>query len=334
MAGKVGWLEVAPDIFSIREKSYQFSQPSINMYFILCNDASGMLYDAGYAMKRSFNEFLAGFTDLFKHLKKNGRLRLDIVFHEFVNQIIVSHEHHDHSSGLPYLRQFFPRAVTCASSATAVLLLHRFDFILKQERGFEMIGEMPRTMLMNLFYKSMRVQPSIKIDHILHDGDLIDAGKYQFKVLLASGHSPSQLLMHDELHGLLFSSDLILQNISTWLGPPYSTYEGYLKAMGRIAVMDLTLMIPAHGRMIDHPRERTMELLKFRQLREEQIVKTCAGKPQSVGDIAWQTYRQRGFRIYMIARGMVNLVADYLVTQGKLEIVKQGRKKKYLRVAS
>ncbi|HME56403.1 MAG TPA: MBL fold metallo-hydrolase [Candidatus Lokiarchaeia archaeon] len=334
MAGKVGWLEVAPDIFSIREKSHQFWQPSINLYFILFNDASGMIYDAGYAMKRSFNDFIVGFVELFKYLKKTGRLRADVVFHDVVNLIIVSHEHHDHASGLPYLRHYFPRAKACASAATAVLLLHQSDFLLKPQRGIAMAKEMVLTLIMNLFYRATRVQPSLKIDCVLHDGDMIDAGVYQFKVLLASGHAPSQLLLHDEQHGILITSDLILQSISTWLGPPNSTYEGYRQSMERIAAMNLNVMIPAHGKLIERPRERTLQLLKFRQLREDQIVETCANKPQSVGDIAWQTYRQRGIGTYLIARGMVNLVADYLVTQGRLKVIKQGRKRKYIRVGS
>lgn len=330
----MAWLEIAPDIFSIREKSYRFSQPTINIYFILCNDSGGMLYDAGYAMKRSFSEFLAGFLDLFKTLKCTGRLRGDVIFRDVITRIIVSHEHHDHASGIPLLHQYFPRAKTYASAATAALLLHQSDFIIKQQRGIAMAKEMPRTLLMNLLFRATRVQPSIKIDHILHDDELINAGNYHFKVLLASGHSPSQLLLHDEQHGILLTSDLILQTISTWLGKPYSSYQGYRDVMERIAAMDLKIMLPAHGKFIDSPRDRTLQLLKFRQLREDQIVKTCGRKPQSVDDIAWQIYRQRGIRTYIIARSMVDLVVDYLVSQKKLRLVKQGRKKKYIQIVS
>nr|MDO8115363.1 MBL fold metallo-hydrolase [Candidatus Sigynarchaeota archaeon] len=325
------WLEVAPNIFSIREKSYRFSQPSVNVYFVLCDNGHGILYDAGYAMKLSFNDFLTNFTRLVQQLKLEGRLRKEVAFHDIVDRIIVSHEHHDHSSGVPLLRRYFPRAIVCASAATAALLKHQSDFVLMQQRGFPMLKEMIKDMLMNFFLRLIRVQPSIKIDHVLKDGEEVAGGEYNFRVLLVTGHSPSQALLHDEQHRMLFTSDLILQDISTWLGPPHSSYRGYMEAMERLAALDLSIMLPAHGKMIMHPRERTMQLIKFRQLREEQIVKTCAEKSQSIGDIAWRTYRERGLGIYMISRGLVNLVADYLVENGRLRAIKAGRKIKYIK---
>lgn len=314
---------MAPGIFSVREKSYSFGQPATNIYYVPDGDGGGLLYDAGYAMYRSFNDFMTGFRGLAAHLKQSGRIPRAAPFSGLVTTIVLSHEHHDHCSGAPLLKRYFPRARVLASKATTALLKSQ-DAIHKD------LGELMEHLLMSLFYRIVRAQQSIHVDHILQGNETIDCGDRKFTVLLAPGHSPGQVLLYEHASGIMLSSDLVLRIGSTWLGPPHSDYQAYQDSMDGIVRLNPTLMLPAHGGAILNPRERVQELLSFRRLREEQIIRICGQAPQSTGDVAWRIYSERGIGTYLMAKGMVGLVLGHLVAVGQLRRVKKGRKTKYV----
>ncbi len=318
-----------PDIFSIRENTSRLGQPPVNVYFILHGDRGGFLYDAGYSMRRPFYQFLAGISDLFKHLKRTGRLSARLPFKEAITKVYLSHDHHDHSSGAVLLKALFPRCEIVASVQTKSLLGEKAGLERAGESGISAFDSKVQSLLMHLFYGAMDVPDTIHVDEVVRDGDVITTGKYSFTVLLADGHAPGQLLLHEPRHGVLFSSDLLLRTISTWLGPPHSDYRLYNENMHRLLELGLKMVLPAHGGPITAPDARIHELLRFRKLREMQIIKSCENEPLSANDIAWRVYHDRGIKTYLIAKGMVSLVADHLVEEGKLRVTVRDGKKKY-----
>jgi glyoxylase-like metal-dependent hydrolase (beta-lactamase superfamily II) len=316
------WREMAPGIYSIREKSYRFGQPPINVYYIPDSKGGGLLFDAGYAMPRSFNDFISGFRSLATHLKQTGQIADFTKFRDLVTTILISHEHHDHSSGIPLLQQYFSRAQVVASRITAKLLMNH-DIMWRNP------GEMMQQLLMKLFYRIIHVPYSILVDRFVQGNEIINAGSYHFMVLLAPGHSPGQILLHDLSSGILLTSDLVLEKVSTWLGPPHSDYQAYQDTMASIAALSVTIMLPAHGGSIKNPTHRVHELLAFRRLRERQIIRSCAGKTQTARDIAWRIYRERGIGTFLIAKGMVELVLEHLVSTGRLQRLNTGHGTRY-----
>ncbi|MEX2729123.1 MAG: MBL fold metallo-hydrolase, partial [Candidatus Sigynarchaeum springense] len=189
------WLEVAPGIFSIREKSYRFGQPATNIYYVPDGNGGGLLYDAGYAMRRSFNDFMSGFRSLVAHLKQSGQIPASAPFSGLVTMIVLSHEHHDHASGAPLLKQYFPRARIFASKATAALL--------KSQRAVtKTFNELLENMLMELFYRLVRAKQPIHVDHFVHGNEIIECGDRTFTALLAPGHSPGQVILYEQKTGI------------------------------------------------------------------------------------------------------------------------------------
>ncbi len=319
----MSYKEMAPGIFSVREKSYSFGQPSTNIYYVPDGKGGGLLYDAGYAMPRAFNDFISGFRNLAAHLKQSGHVPATAQFSDLVTMIVLSHEHHDHSSGVPLLLQYFPLAKVMATKVT--------DALLKPQSGIRLgSGKLMERMIVGLMYRIVRAQQTIHVDHIVQGNETIECGSRNFKVLLAPGHSPGQVLLYEPATSILFSSDLVLEKGSTWLGPPDSDYQAYQDTMDSIARLNPAIMLPAHGGPIRHPRERVEELLWFRRLREEQIIKTCGQSPQDAGDIAWRIYRERGIGILFAAKGMTELVLSHLVAVGRLRRIKKGRKVRYV----
>ncbi|MHA1682614.1 MAG: MBL fold metallo-hydrolase [Promethearchaeota archaeon] len=315
------WLEVYAGIFSIREKTYRFFQPGVNIFYIPCNDG-GLLFDAGYSMPLQFNSFIKSFTNLVRHLKKNGRLTKGIPLRNTISRIIISHEHFDHASGIHFLSRYFPAAEILMSRETKEQLEGGFH---SRDRtgGFKgMFGDRLKDFITSQFYKLSGVKKLAAPVTIVNNGVVIDCCDFTLRLIITGGHSKGQIIALDESRGVLFSSDLILKSISTWLGPPNSDYGDYLSIMNELAgVENLTILLPAHGQMIGEPRERIRELLRFRRLRELQIKKACE-KPMKISSIAWKLYRERGLGTVFMATGMVEVVVRYLVKKGELREIK------------
>ena len=326
------WLEVSKDIYSIKEKIEKLWHPSTNIYFLLCDTHGGHLYDAGYAIRASFNQFLTDFRDLYKNLKKEGKLAPNAQFSNVVYKIILSHDHHDHASGAPLLKRVFPNAKIVATKSTMRLLADSSSQNGTGEAGLGVSNGFLQNLLMKVFYRFMNVPDAIEVDEIVRDGDYLSCDKQKIKCVCDGGHAPGQLLLYQEEDQILLSSDLILANISTWLGPPHSDYVSYKRFMNRLLSMPISTILPAHGRIIQNPKERIQELIRFRRLREKQIIECCSKKPRTVRYITRMIYSERGIRTLFIAQGMVELVTNYLVSKGELRVIEKKGKRVFVKI--
>ncbi len=81
---------------------------------------------------------------------------------------------------------------------------------------------------------------------LLDDGDIIDTGDRNFKVLHTPGHSPGSIGLWEEKTGTLFSGDTIYD------GPlladiPGSNLSDYLKSMSYLSTLDVKVVHGGHG---------------------------------------------------------------------------------------
>ncbi|MBD3186960.1 MBL fold metallo-hydrolase [Candidatus Bathyarchaeota archaeon] len=323
----MSWRQILPGIHEITLRSDSWFQPSVNVYFLECSNSGGLLVDAGYANKRSFANFLRIFTRLVKHLKDTGKLDKEVRFDRLVKKVVITHDHHDHASGAWRLKEYFPAASFVMSKGTNLLLsgVH-----LGKPLGIH--GRI-REILMRIFNKLLGMRKILPRISLVCHGDAIACGNRELTVILSRGHSFEQLLLHEKKQGILFSSDLVLADISTWLGPPNSDYLAYHKTMNFLSSLDnVKIMLPAHGKIIKNPKGRINELRHFRELRELQIIDYCKKKPRSISSISWALYKSRGIGTVFIAMGMVKLVTHYLVAMGRLSKKRLAFCEKYIAV--
>lgn len=90
---------------------------------------------------------------------------------------------------------------------------------------------------------------------LLADGDVVVGRHAAWRVVHAPGHSPAQLVLHDEESGRLISADLVLGGRIPYLEYGYTPdpWREHVEALARVAELDVRLLLPGHGPSADMP---------------------------------------------------------------------------------
>ena len=102
------------------------------------------------------------------------------------------------------------------------------------------------------------------------------------------GHAPDHLAF--VAGRVLFSGDAVLGRGSVFVAPDPGALSGYLRALQRLAAMDLAVICPGHGPLVLDPRAKLAEYREHRLDRERRLVEALdAGRRgvEELLDAAW-----------------------------------------------
>ncbi|RHW27271.1 MBL fold metallo-hydrolase [Nocardioides immobilis] len=88
---------------------------------------------------------------------------------------------------------------------------------------------------------------------VLSDGDTIDLGDRQLRVLHLPGHTPGCLCLFDEHSGALFSGDVVYDDVLLD-ELPESDIPAYFDSMRRLRSLPVEVVYPGHGDPFDGDR--------------------------------------------------------------------------------
>ena len=266
--------EVYPGIFLIEEKG-RFS-PSDNIY-VLTGNNDGLIYDAGYGSKKALKYFFEEFKEILKFCEEQNK--------KFkITRIIASHGHSDHFSGLSsvseilglkiILTEKIAKTIKDKVSFEANFRSDDYEDFLRVRTPLRKIWNLLRRLGMRLFFRG--VHGLSYLDHpdeIIDENSVIIINGEQWKIFPSPGHSPEHISLYSEEKGILFSGDNVLKMRSTWLGPPESNITDYIETIKKIQNLpNLKLILPAHGEIIDNPKETLSAILERMNERERQVL--------------------------------------------------------------
>jgi glyoxylase-like metal-dependent hydrolase (beta-lactamase superfamily II) len=206
----------------------------------------------------------------------------------------ITHHHFDHSGNLKWVNE----------------LLH--SNVMVHERGVPLLKDK---------------LPEEKYVRIMRNDEVIDLGNgVRPRVLFTPGHSVDSVCYYVEDDGVLFTGDTLLGNSTTTvheLGP----YRQSLKMLSELP--NLKVICPGHGNIVHDPRERLIDLIKHREMRDRQILGVLEGSgPQSAWDIMMKVYPENlDKRLRRPAARNVQTHLDQLMDEGRLLEVPGKRRK-------
>ena len=135
-----------------------------------------------------------------------------------LDYILLSHTHYDHIGALPYIKGRYKEALVVGAEHAARVLEKPNALKLIKELG-EKAGELYSGKLTELSTDNM------KVEHIVHEGDIVDLGDRKLLILETPGHTNCSLSYFMEPDMILFASEStgILAN-------PYFVHTAILKS--------------------------------------------------------------------------------------------------------
>ncbi|MFX1417984.1 MAG: MBL fold metallo-hydrolase [Promethearchaeota archaeon] len=328
--------EVYPGIFLIKEKgSLGAIKPPENIYVIAGSD--GIIYDAGYGTKRAVKHLVSEIKKIQLNYEEQNR--------DFkINRIIVSHCHPDHFSGLKRIREALGIKIILTKRSAEIIktkksfnksfetdayedyMRMRKNYVRRIINGLRNIGS--RIFYQRIFGVSYIEDP----DEIINNNTEISINGEIWKIFPSPGHAIDHISLYNEDKGILFSGDNILRTITTWLGPPNSNIEEYIKSIEAIQDLpNLKLILTAHGSPIENPKDRITEILSHRKNREKQVLNIIYDNREngiSPKSIIKSIYPNNSRFLHQVARGWIVLTLKML--EEKKLIQRQETKKNIL----
>ncbi|HXR28181.1 MAG TPA: MBL fold metallo-hydrolase [Solirubrobacteraceae bacterium] len=144
---------------------------------------------------------------------------------------------------------------------------------------------------------------AVEVTRPLADGSELKLRDRTLRVLHRPGHSPSDTVFLDESRRLLLAADHLIAHISSnpllarplgaepdYKGPRPQALITYMASLEETRAMDLTLVLPGHGRPITDHVALIDERFRMHGRRAEKIHRLIAAQPRSAHEIAQELW--------------------------------------------
>ena len=143
----------------------------------------------------------------------------------------------------------------------------------------------------------------VEVTRALAPGSEIELRDRTLRVLHRPGHSPSDTVFHDESRGILLAADHLIAHISSnpllarpleadadYDGPRPQALLSYMASLEATRAMDLSLVLPGHGRPITDHAALIDERFRLHERRARKINRLIAARPRTAHEIAQELW--------------------------------------------
>ncbi|ACY13151.1 MBL fold metallo-hydrolase [Haliangium ochraceum] len=125
----------------------------------------------------------------------------------------------------------------------------------------------------------------VEVDELLDDGhtlELAGSPACRLRAVFTPGHASGHLCFFEEHSRVLVAGDMVAGVGSILIEPGDGNMSLYLDSLARMKALDASMLLPAHGPMIENPNEKLDAYVRHRLWREERI----AAALESLGSAA------------------------------------------------
>ncbi len=151
----------------------------------------------------------------------------------------------------------------------------------------------------------------------LHDGHVTEVDGLHLLAIHTPGHASDHLCFYLREERALFTGDLILEGTTTVIPPGDGDMAAYLDSLRHLLDLDLTRIYPAHGRVIESPKEKIEEYIAHRFQREEMILEALRAGDRTILEIV--------ATVYVSTPSVLHPVAQLSVESHLIKLEQEGR---------
>jgi len=204
-----------------------------------------------------------------------------------IRWILCTHTHMDHAPGAARLKQL-------SGATVAAMLAPRTD------HDFQ-----------------------LSVDRVLTDGDVISNADVTVRAVHTPGHASNHLCYLLEQNRMLFTGDHIMQGSTVVIWPPDGNMRAYVESLRSLLKIELAVLAPGHGHLIEHPQDELNRLIEHRLRREDKVRQAVlrAGTGVTVETLLPSAYDDVSRSLYEWAALSLQAHLDKLVADGELRFL-------------
>lgn len=197
-----------------------------------------------------------------------------------LHTVIISHTHADHVGAIAHFRQRVPGLTVLDHEVDApylqdnTLLNRAFDADLVARyfpgKRFDILE----------FYAAFCPISETWPDRTVLEGDVLVCGAYTFEVIHTPGHHPGHISLYERKERVLFVGDMLGMEVPFYT-PSSGGVEGYLTSMEKYRNLEIDLIIPSHGQLIEDARGAIEGAAGKVKRREERLLEALEDRPKT-----------------------------------------------------
>ena len=207
-----------------------------------------------------------------------------------VHTAIISHTHADHMGAIGYFRERIPGLLVVDHEVDAPylqdngLLNRAFDAGLVAEHfpgeKFDILS----------FYATFCPISETSPDRNVVEGDVLACGAYAFEVIHTPGHHPGHISLYERKEKILFVGDMVGMEVPFYT-PSSGGVEGYLASMEKYRALEIDLIVPSHGDLIENAGEVIAGAVGKVKRREERLLDGLGDRPKAFNEFLPDLFR-------------------------------------------
>jgi glyoxylase-like metal-dependent hydrolase (beta-lactamase superfamily II) len=231
---------------------------------------------------------------------------------------IISHTHADHMGAIAHFREQIPGLIVVDHEVDAPylednrLLNRAFDADLVAEhfpgKRFDILE----------FYAAFCPISETSPDKTVREGDVLTCGAYAFEVIHTPGHHPGHISLYERNEKILFVGDMVGMEVPFYT-PSSGGVQGYLASMEKYLALEVGLIIPSHGDLVENAREVIEGAIGKVNRREERLLNALEGPPKTFNEFLPELFRNPGQHMFpgaaILASHLEKLKEDGIATE-------------------
>ena len=306
-------MQVYPQIYCQRIPLPNNPLKELNCYIVVSAERN-LVVDTGFNREECKEAFFAGLAQL--------------GVNPAITDVVITHRHSDHSGLAGHMEKLGARIFTHEKEWKAL------EWMVGEE-GWQAMTTLALRHGLAEYDITARNHPGYlyrpqPIDNctLIQEGDSLDCGDYEFKVMMLSGHTPGHIGLYEEKHGLLFCGDHILAKITpniTYWDDEQDSLAQYLDSLRRVCELPIKQLFTAHREPVPDYRQRIDVLMAHHATRLKEILTILNAEPLTAAQVAarmaWEI-RAKSWADFpkaqkWFATGEAAAHLTYLVNQGK-----------------
>jgi glyoxylase-like metal-dependent hydrolase (beta-lactamase superfamily II) len=176
---------------------------------------------------------------------------------------------------------------------------------------------------------AQRLDGIVEIDMLIQDGERImldGPTPTALSALHTPGHAPGHLCFTDEASNIMIAGDMVASEGTIIVEPTDGDMLLYLESLRKMATLEPTALLPAHGKVINQPRAILSFYIEHRLMREKKVLDAlrARAKPSRPRHLVAQAYDDTPKHLWPLA--LRSIEAHLIKLEREGTITKEGER--------